>query len=513
MIRKSEYIGYIDKFLSHELNDDELKEFNAELIANPGMEEDIKLLADVEQAVHEKDVVSLREKLHNIVANKEQEEINELMLEEVFQDFSFELSEDLSSFNELSQPVTKNDLLGFEQSLPVLHLAQHKIAEKENTHQFYKEQQRKAASSDDELDFTSQENAIFEGVQNALAEKDVLDLRCNLQQIATNLPSHERTTQEIEQYIDDEMEDSVLSEFERELEMNFGLAQDLDLHKDISNACAETDIIDLRKNLEDIQQIEVSTSRKVEEIDQYLNHELNEDALNSFENELTNNPDLAAELNLHMEVDAAIIEKDISSLRDKLVDVRKGIFIEKRKERSFAIKFVKSRFAVSAVAASLILFISVAGLLNRNSVVNDGELYSEYFETYTATGIFRSGSVALDDKVNLALNEFNSKNYDEALMLFDEILSVDKANAVGNFYAGMAYQEKDQFDKAILSYQQVVLLKNNLFVEQAEWYTALCYIQTDNKKKAYEKFKKIVDSNSYYSEKAAAILRKLDFLE
>ena len=513
MIRKSEYIGYIDKFLSRELTDEELKEFNAELKSNSDIGEDIRLLQDLEQAVHEKDIMNLREKLHNIVANEDHEEMNEPMLEEVFQDFNFELSEDLSFFNELKQPVTNNDLLAFEQSLPVLHLAQHKIAEKENIHQFYKEQQPKTASSDDELYFTSQENSIFAGVQDALGEKDILDLRCNLQQIATNLPSHERTIQEIEQYVDHEMTDSVLLEFEKELQMNFGLANDVDLHRDINNACAEKDIADLRKNLENIQQIEVSTSRKVQEIDQYLNHELNEDELHSFETELTNNLDLAAELNLHMEVDAAILEKDIFNLRDKLGDVRKEIFTEKRKERSFTLQFVKSRFAISAVAASLILFISIAGLLNRSSVIDDGELYGEYFETYSATGIFRSGSTVLDDKVNMALNEFNSKNYDEAIILFDEILSVDKTNAVGNFYAGMAYQEKNQFDKAIFSYQEVVQLKNNLFVEQAEWYTALCYIQTENKKKAYEKFKKIADSNSYYSEKAKAIIKKLDYIE
>lgn len=510
MIRKSEHMEYIDKYLSQELTGDELREFNAELAANQELEEEMMLLQEIEQAVQEQDVMSLRDKLDNIAKSQNQEETEN---EKVMQSYDFELSENLSSFNEFKEPVTYNDLKAFAESLPVLHLAQHKIAEKENIHQFYKEQNSEMTSAEDEVLLTPQDEAIFKGVEDALAESDILDLRENLKQIAANLPAHERSSQEIEQYIDQDMDESILADFEKELQMNAGLAKDVELYAEINNASAEADIINLRNSLGNIQQTEVSTARKAEEIDQYLRDELSEDERLSFESELSNNPDLAAELKLHAEIDSAISETDILNLRAKLGVINKEITREKGTERSFVARFPNMRVAIGTVAASLILIISVAGLISKHKSVSEAELYTQYYKPYEAAGIFRSGNEDMDDKVSLALNEFNSENYQSALTIFNQILSVDQDNAVGYFYSGMAYQETNQYNEAVESYQKVAELKNNLFVEQAEWYTGLCYLRMEDKKKAYDKFKKIAESKGYYSEQASAILRKINYIE
>jgi hypothetical protein len=77
----------------------------------------------------------------------------------------------------------------------------------------------------------------------------------------------------------------------------------------------------------------------------------------------------------------------------------------------------------------------------------------------------------------------------------------------------MAYQETGQAGMALQAYQNVVRDRDNLFVEQAQWYIGLCYLQSENRKKAYQQFKKIAGSESFYQEKAAAILRKIEYLE
>jgi tetratricopeptide (TPR) repeat protein len=97
--------------------------------------------------------------------------------------------------------------------------------------------------------------------------------------------------------------------------------------------------------------------------------------------------------------------------------------------------------------------------------------------------------------------------------VFNDVLEQNANNAACNFYSGVAYQETGQFDKAITSYQEVVKDKNNLFIEQAEWYIGLCYLQTENRKKAYKQFKRIADSDSYYQEKANAVIRKIKYFE
>ncbi|MGQ8338997.1 hypothetical protein ACUNWD_20755, partial [Sunxiuqinia sp. A32] len=237
----------------------------------------------------------LRANLQNII-EKEQEQEESAEFEYVEnQYFNFDLSEELSSFKEISSPVNINDLINISESLPKIHLAQHNVAAKENIHHFYKEQnQQSATPEEEEFELSAQDEAMFSEIHDALKEKDIIDLRANLQQVAASIPAHERSTAEIDQFINDELEGIELTSFEEELEMNANLAKDIELYQDIDRAAAENDIMDLRANLHHIQKTESSTSRKIEEIDQYLNDELSEEELASFETELTNNPDLAA---------------------------------------------------------------------------------------------------------------------------------------------------------------------------------------------------------------------------
>ncbi|WP_372773373.1 tol-pal system YbgF family protein [Mangrovibacterium sp.] len=508
MIRKSNITEYIDKYLSQELTGDELREFNAEKAITPEIEEDLQLHKEIEAAVSEVDIQELRNNLQAMM----QQESEDLVVAEN-QEFSFDLSENLSSFKEFKSPVSISDIISFGKSLPKLHLFQHKTAEKENIHQYYREQFEEKNSSDEEFDLSPFDEAIFAEVQEAMSEKEIADLRANLQHIASNLPAHEFSSKEIDQYINQEFDPERLADLEAELAFNKGLMNDIGLFKEVDLAIAETDIMDLRANLRAIQQTESSTSRKIEEIDQFLNLELSEDELRSFESELTNNPDLVAEMELYKEIDSALLERDVMDLRDKLDKIRKVSVKGKPKERSLIARIPITRIATVSIAASLVLFIGISSLWNKHNIGSEGEVYSEFFRPYEATGIFRSNDSSLDSKVSLALHKYNQSEYSEAVQLFDDILKTDATNPVGNFYRGMAYMELEQYDEAIISYNQVIRAQNNLFVEQAEWYGALCYLRNENKRKAYKQFQRIAENNGYYSEKASAILRKLTDIE
>lgn len=511
MIRKNK-IELIDKYLSGELTGDALSEFNVEMAIDSSLKDEINLQMDIQEAVSEADIMNLRSNLQNLI-KQEQTSENEVITNQKEQEYSFELSDELSSFKEFNQPVNLNDLISFSQSLPKIHLAQHNIASKENIHQFYKEQQAQDSVSDDEYTMTPADEAIFTDLQAALEEKDIQDLRANLRQIAANIPAHQRTTQEIEQYNSNELEGMELVDFEQEMTLSRDLHEDVELYKNIDLAATESDIMDLRASLQAIQQTEASTSRKIEEIDQYLNDELNGLELASFETELSNNPDLAAELELFKEIDKAVAETEVMDLRAKLNNISREITSEEKQKRSFTARFNSSRLAIATVAASLILIISIAGLIRKNHSASEGELYSQYYQPYQVTGIFRSGDALIDSKLTQALHQFNDEKYQSALEAFGEVLKIDKNNPVGNFYSGLAYQETGQIQKALESYQSVIKDRDNLFIEQAQWYIGLCYLQTENRKKAYKQFSKIANSESYYQEKASAIIRKIRYLE
>ena len=513
MIRKSDYTEYIDKYLCGELTGDDLREFNVEMATSTDLAEEVKLYQEIGEAIQEQDIAALRNNLQKVM--KQKQGLNGDQEFEYVEDqyFNFDLSEEFSSFKEFSSPVNINDLINISESLPKIHLAQHKIAGKENIHQFYKEQNGKA-HTEEELELTPLDEELVGEVQKALEEKDIADLRANLQQVAASTPAHQRSTQEIEEFIHGELEGMEQAGFEQEMEINTGLAKDIEFYRELDKATAENDIMDLRSSLQRVSKTESSTTRKTEEIDQYLNGELKSEELDSFETELTNNLDLVAELDLHQEIDQAIREEDIMELRAKLGNIGKDVGKQKRKEQSFSfVKMPSSRAAIATVAASLMLIFSIAGVISRNNKADGDELYSQYHETYQATGIFRSGDAILDSKLTKALHKFNSQEYESALHLFREVLEQDQNNPVSNFYAGMAHQETGKFDQAIRAYQTVIRDKDNLFVEQAQWYIGLCYLQTENRKKAFRQFKQIANSDSFYQQKANAVLRRIKHFE
>ncbi len=504
MVRKSKFTEFIDRFLSGEMTSGEEEKFKAELEMDPELQDELNLNKQVEDAVRETDIMALRDQLHQLDTppGKAHPVIKS-------KQYSFSLREDLSSFKMMTQPVSVHDVALFDEGLPILHLVQHHIAEKENIYELYRE--LPDTISEDIL-LSSADQLIMDDIEDAMDEKDIIDLRANLQQIAENIPAHPYHADEIDQYLSGELEGAELDAFNQELEFNSNLEKDISLYKEADLALAETDIMDLRATLQELCGTETSTSIKMNEIDRYLHRELTTEELTAFEMEMENNSDLVAEVNLFQNIDAAIQESDVMALRARLDAINTDIIGEKRKENSFITRIPRKRLAAVSVAASLILLLGINGILRNNVSTTDG-LYGKYYTTYPATGISRASGAGLDNEISKALLQFNEKNYGESLILFRAILDQDADNPVGNFYSGMAYQETGQYEKAIASYQHVIKTGNNLFVNQAEWYSGLCYLQNDDRKNAIRQFKKIADSKNFYSEKALAILRKLKNIE
>ncbi len=502
---------YIDRFLNEELGREEMEMFESELLKNPDLQAEVEFHRQIEASLKEDDIIDLRKNLCDIMAQEPVPEDTESTWQTKF---SFELSEDLIYLREFRQPVTIRDIKQIHEGIPVLHLVQHNIAARENIHHFYKEQQGNSRNTAEEYPLSSMDELVFDDIQKSFEEKDILDLRANLKQIASNMPAHPYDIQGIDQYINQELDDLAGNTFEEELVYNTGLKADVSMQRDVDQAIGEKDIMALRAALQDISQTAVSTSRSIENIDQYVNRELQDEEAVSFETEMENNPDLVAEIDLFKAIDSAVQEEDIILLRSRLNDISKEFIEEKQKERSMLFGFPTSRvirISVASAAAVLVLMIGIGGLVKQAVTPGNLELYSQYFNTYEGAGITRSGDDSPNDNLGKALAQYNEGNYTESLPLLKNVLGKDPENPVGNFYTGMILQKTGHYQGAIACYQHVVAEKNNLFTEQAEWYTGLCYLKTEDKKRAYLQFSKIAEDKGYYSEKAKAIIRKMKY--
>lgn len=509
MIRKSEYFEQTDKYLNSELTLPELKEFEIQLEIDSDLNEEVNLHLDVEQAMCEQDIICLRNTLNQIVQNQTESASNENI--SVFDSFSFGLTEEFSSQKSSNAQFNPDDIFNFGHSFPKIHLYQHKIAGKENIHQFYKEQFETNSVSNEESGFSPFEEELFADIQNALEENDIFDLRANLMQVAQSIPAHQYSVEEIEDYIYNQLDSELKIQFEQELAINSDLSSEVRLITEIDLAGAESDIMNLRASLNKIQRSEFQSAASIEELESYIHSELSDEELASFEAELTSNQKLMDEIELIKNIDLALSETDVMQLRNNLQNIAGEIAANKQTERSFAGKFKAKRIVLSTVAASLILLLGITGILSRQSSQND--VYQKFYNKYEATGIVRSANLTANQTLTEALQKFENQDYNAALNLFSEVINRDQNNMVGHFYTGVSLQETGKYQNAIKEYETVIIDKDNLFTEQAEWYIGLCYLQTNENKKAYQQFKKIAKNEGFYQQKAQSILSKIKYSE
>lgn len=506
MSHKTEYFEIIDKYLNNELTELEISELKLEMTFNSALVDEYHLQLDIQEAILEKDIVNLRETMHKITSQLDLPSDGQQPPATHSGSFNFELAEELTSPNQnFNGQIKMEDIARFTDSFPKIHLYQHLMAAKENIYQFYKEQHEQTDKKDKDS-FSPMDDALFDEIKMAMQENDIMDLRANLKQIASRVRNHSHSLSEIHDFVDQTMNQEQRIQFEEKINNDKALLADVQLFKEIDMAIGEDDIMQLRASLKAIQKSAPGISTGIEKIEGYLNDELTEDEMDLFESELIKNKNLTQEVDLVKHINFALQEKEIMQLRNTLREIAKAQEKENQNERSITGRVKSRKIAISAVAASLILAMGVTGLLRYTA---DDNIYQNFHSPYETAGISRSSNSSSDQTFAMALEKYNSKDYQSALDLLQEVIAKDQNNTASHFYSGVSLQELGKYKNAIEEYQIVVIDKDNLFIEQAEWYIGLCLIQTKEDQKAIEQFRKIAKGKGFYQLKAEAILRKM----
>lgn len=240
-------------------------------------------------------------------------------------------------------------------------------------------------------------------------------------------------------------------------------------------------------------------------IDNYLSSELTTNEQIWFEKELESNPNFAAEVLLHISINNAISELDIIDLRTKILDVQ----IDALNRRGIIKELFTIKWQYVVAAASLTLMVSFGLNFFSQKPQKNSAIYNEYYSSYDAAGIVRSGNDESKKLVNQALSYYESKSYSNAYSLFNKVLEKDFSNISIHFYKGISCIELNKIEEAISAFQLIIDHKNNLFVEQSEWYLAISYMKIFEIDKAKTLLTKLAEEEGTYQSQAKAILRKL----
>lgn len=239
-------------------------------------------------------------------------------------------------------------------------------------------------------------------------------------------------------------------------------------------------------------------------IERYNAGEMSETEKQWFLKELEGNAKLRNEVSLRKNTDAILKNQDIISLRTKLSRIE-----NQRKEPKQPLKNPKKSAYIrnAAVIAGLILIGSITLIRGKN--LSNEKIMELYYRAYEPPTSQRSAQSATDADFTLALEFYNTHDYEKAAILFNKVLENKPDDMQTVLLKGVSDFEDKEYPEAKKSFGKVIDDKNNLYIDQAQWYLALCYLNTNEKEKAKQLFKVIVKEDGIYKNDAKKIIRGL----
>lgn len=238
-------------------------------------------------------------------------------------------------------------------------------------------------------------------------------------------------------------------------------------------------------------------------IERYISFEMTESEKQWFIREIEGNEELRREVDLRKRSEEILKKQAIISLRTKLADIENQRVARKRAAALSKISVVKyaAVFAGVALITSLILF--------TGRTLTSEEIVNKYYEAYEAPSSQRSSEYNENTEYILGLKYYNAQDYKNAASQFAKVLEMNPGDMQTHLLSGVSNMEEKRYSEAKSSFNTVINDNNNLFIESAKWYLALCYLKTEDISKASSLLINIRDESGLYSKDAKKILRKI----
>lgn len=250
---------------------------------------------------------------------------------------------------------------------------------------------------------------------------------------------------------------------------------------------------------------------KYEQIEQYWAGTLKGEALSTFKNQMKTDPNFAAEVQLHRDMQIVLSDGAALRVENKIKAIGQA-YLEDQKPEARIVP-MRSRFRVWAIAASIAILIAVASVLyfnvNAGSLTNE-QLFADNFEVPVLLDKTRSSVSETAAILEDAYHHYENEEYEVAASQFKKIIETDTASMSVYFYAGISNMSKTppDYNLALQNLEQVITQDNGSLVNEAKWYKALIWIKQgndDNVKPLLEELSK----GGKYRQKAKDLLEVL----
>ncbi|MEM6380933.1 MAG: hypothetical protein AAF705_22365 [Bacteroidota bacterium] len=223
----------------------------------------------------------------------------------------------------------------------------------------------------------------------------------------------------------------------------------------------------------------MNEEKKYEQIQSYLDGSLNETERQAFEQELNQDPDLQADLDLHLLSNDAIELVIEDSLRADLKELQLETKAVKQPAKKGRVVGLRRRMVSLSIAASILLVIGFFGANYQINQYGNQAIAGSFYENELLTTVRGNNNASL---LQQGMELFEQGNYQAAVEYFDQ---VDDSNlqAEAAYAAGHSYYNLGQFPIAAENFATVMDSNDPRYVEKSELFyliSALAADQTDN---------------------------------
>jgi len=239
-------------------------------------------------------------------------------------------------------------------------------------------------------------------------------------------------------------------------------------------------------------------------IEKYIAGEMGDEEKNWFEKELEGNDNLRREVDLRNKTEKILKNSDVISLRNKLSAIQS----QRREKEELPVKKTSPVYIRYAAVITVFVIIGSAVLFTGKQVTSD-EVINKYYKSYEPPAGQRSLKNSENADFSLALEFYNTNDFANAALFFSKVVESNPKDMQSVLMKGVSNFEDKKYPEAKQSFTTVINDNNNLFIETAKWYLALCYVKTNETDKAVNQLEGITEEGGIYSKNAKVILRKL----
>ncbi|EOZ93674.1 hypothetical protein A33Q_3620 [Indibacter alkaliphilus LW1] len=257
----------------------------------------------------------------------------------------------------------------------------------------------------------------------------------------------------------------------------------------------------------------------IEKFEAYLRHEMSEEELRQFEEELASNTKLSQQFQQYQEIEqsmAMLFSQEERQLKESLSNLGKKYMKEGPLEKGGGEEETPIRnienpnyFRLfSAIAAIFVMILAAYFLLFKSSQSAQEMAERYYSENLTVLSQTMGGN---EDKVQLGIVAYNMKDYDLARTYFEEVLQEESQNWEALKFLGLTYLAQRNYERALAYFEELAALEN-LYSNPGLFYQAFTLMlrsESDDISRAKEILRQIIDENAEGSRQAKEWLDKL----